>query len=376
MDSDSVINQAKMKQQNKKKVMYTLWKNAPTSRTALAGATGLNKATITGIVNSLEEEGIAIPSGSVQGGIGRARSLLTFNENYGLCAAIIFRAQVMKVAISNTSAKILWSGNVEFSSSESPISVLTHVADLLEQGLKECSTYSGNLIGIGVGTASLLRPEDNVLYAIHSINWRNVPIVEYLQHRFHVPIAVDTASNNAVIGEKLMGIAKNTDNVVYLSVGYGIGAGILINGVLYRGAGGFAGDVGHFVIDPSGPPCPCGKRGCWEVMASSISAGKSFPELREAADRGDREAISTLARIGRNLGIGIANLIHVLNPSLVIIGGGAVSGGDWIMSTCRNAVQERTWPLVWERTRIEFSGLGNQADLIGTVTRVIELMFQ
>jgi len=172
-----------------------------------------------------------------------------------------------------------------------------------------------------------------------------------------------------------MGVAKDTDNAVYLYVGYGIGAGILLNGQLFRGAEGFAGDIGHMVIDPGGPACPCGKRGCWEVMASSIVTGCSFRELREAAERGESDAISMLVTIGQNLGLGIANLINVLNPSLVIIGGGAADAGNWILTTCKNTVQERIWPMVWERTRIELTSLGNQAELIGALTRVIETLF-
>ncbi len=372
MKSESVINQSRMKQQNRTSVIYALWKNAPISRTGLAKVTGLNKATITSIVASLEEEGMIVPSGSLKGSVGRAQNLLMFNEQYVLCAGILFRPPVMKIAISNIRAKILWMKDLPFSSAQSPMEVLTQVADLLDEGLSTCGAYSDKLLGIGVGTASLLRPDDKMLYAIHSINWRNIPVVEYLQRRFQVPIIADTASNNAILGEKHFGAAKDADNAIYLSVGYGIGGGILMDGQLYRGSNGFAGDLGHYVIDPSGPPCPCGKRGCWEVMASSIATKKSFSELCDAAEQGDGAAVAALAQIGRNLGLGISNLVSIFDPQLVVLGGDVVRAGDLVMVPCRNTVKERVWPWVWERTRIEFSSLSG---LVGCLTRVIELLF-
>lgn len=372
MRSESVINQSRMKRQNRTSVIYALWKNSPISRTGLAKVTGLNKATITSIVSSLEEEGMIVPSGSLKANVGRAQNLLMFNEQYGLCAGIVFRAPVMKIAISNIRAKILWSKDLPFSSSQSPLDVLAQMADLLEEGLATCRAYSGNLLGIGVGTASLLWPYDKMLYAIHSINWRNIPVVEYLQHRFCVPIIADTTSNNAILGEKHFGAAKDMDHAIYLSVGYGIGGGILLEGQLYRGSNGFAGDLGHYVIDPSGPPCPCGKRGCWEVMASSIAPQEPFEKLADASEQGDGASIAALAQIGRNLGIGISNLINIFDPQLVVLGGDVVRAGDWVMVPCRNTVKEQVWPWVWDRTRIEFSNLSG---LVGCFTRVIELLF-
>ena len=162
--------------------------------------------------------------------------------------------------------------------------------------------------------------------------------------------------------------------MIYLSVGYGIGAGIVVNGKQCRGSEGFAGDVGHMVIDPNGPQCPCGKKGCWEVMASSIAAEESFKSLAEKAESGDPAAISMLNKIGCNLGIGISNLINVLNPQLVVLGGEVVHAGKWVMNPCRSTVQERAWPWVVEHTKIDFSGVTGEyaASVVGTMTKVIE----
>jgi len=375
MAIESITNQNLMKLQNRKTVMYELWKNTPISRTELARKTGLNKATITTIINALQEENIVAPSGSLKGNLGRSRDLLSFRDNYGICCGVIFRPQNMLLAVSDVRAKILWSDEVKFDAKDSPLEVIARIGDKLQEGIDACASFSTNLIGIGVGTASLLRPENDLLYAIHSINWHDIPVVDYLRHRFNVPIIADTASNNAMTYEQHLGVAKDVENAIYLTVGYGIGSGLLINGRLFHGAEGFAGDVGHFVIDPSGPQCACGKRGCWEVMASSIAAGRSFAELAELADGGDTDAIATLAQLGRYLGQGIANLMIVLNPELVIIGGRCTKAKKWIEASCKNAIQELVWPIVWDRTRIAFSPTENYTDLLGTLTRVVELLF-
>lgn len=368
-------NHSHMKEQNKKIVMYELWKNMPISRTELSSKTSLNKATITSIINSLEEQDIVVSSGNLKSGLGRSRNLLVFNENYGICGGVIFRPTVIDVAIGNTCAKILWSSQVSFDVTDSPLDVINRVGDTLQEGIDACKNYSTNLLGIGLGTASLLKPDTKILYAIHSINWYDIPIVDYLHYRFSVPVIADTASNNAMTYEYQLGLAKDVENAIYLSVGYGIGAGILINGQLFHGAEGFAGDVGHFVVDPGGPICACGKRGCWEVMASAIAAGQSFKDLARSADKGDADAISALARIGRYLGQGIANLITVLNPELVIVGGKSATAKKWIETPCKNAVRELVWPIVWDRTRIEFHLEESHEAMLGTLTRVVELLF-
>lgn len=376
MRSEPIINQAVMKRANRNKVVQALWNNSPISRTGLAKITGLNKATITGIISSLEEEGMITVGGSLKGGVGRAQNLLMFNEQYGLCVGLMFRSQVMKLAISTAKGRLLWKEDVKVRHDELPMDALERVCDELQKGLDECRGYSNHIIGIGVGAGSLLRESDDMLYAIHSTNWYNIPVAEYLKHRFSVPVIADTGANNALLAEKRFGVARGTSNAVYLLVGYGIGGSIMTNGQLYRGDSGFAGDIGHYVLDPNGPPCACGKRGCWEVMASSIAAGKPFDELAEAAEAGDGEAIAQLGSIGRNLGSGIANLIHILNPQIIVLGGPVEKAGDWVMNPCRNTVKEKVWPWVWERTRIEYSSLRDQSYVIGAITRVIELLFE
>lgn len=378
MRNNTVINQTLMKEKNRRLVAYTLWRNSPISRTGLAKTTGLNKATITNIVAELKEEGMVKCCGSLQGNVGRAQNLIMFNEDYGMCGSIIIRPNTIILAVGNLRAKILWSKELHFSTDELPTEVIKCAATQLDDGIKACEGKAGKLIGIGVGTASLLRHDDDMLYAIHSIDWHNISVLDYLRHCFNVPILADTVANCSAVGEKYFGIADDKTDMIYLSVGYGIGAGIIVNGKQCRGSEGFAGDIGHMVIDPNGPQCSCGKKGCWEVIASSIAANETFKSLSEKAETGDVKAISTLNKIGCNLGIGISNLINILNPQLVVLGGEVVNAGKWVMNPCRSTVQERVWPWVMEHTRIEFTGVAGEytAGTVGTMTKVIEYFLE
>lgn len=338
----------------------------------------MNKATITNLINEIIAEGMVINVGQQKSSAGRSPNLIMFNENYGICGGVVIRNSIITVAISNVFAKILWEKDFRYPVDDDPMNVLQHVAELLREGIAACSSISEKLLGIGISTASLLRQPDDMMYAIHSsLKWYNVPIGEYFRQQFNVPLWVDTASNNSMLGEKYFGIAKDISNAVFLSVGLGIGAGILVNGHLYRGANGFAGDIGHFVIDPDGPVCHCGKRGCWEILASALAlpTDVTLEKAMQEAEKGNAKYISMLNDIGKNLGRGVANLVRVLNPECVILGGDIVIAGKWVMNPCRTELKTSLWPFVWDCTHVEFAGLGNQSSIIGSFTHVIKQLF-
>ncbi|MEA4908537.1 MAG: ROK family protein [Anaerolineaceae bacterium] len=378
MKNENGLSQTLIKESNKRKIIRTLWENSPVSRTGLAYLTGLNKATITNLMAEIVAEGMVTNVGQQKSSAGRSPNLIMFNENYGICAGVLIRPHIIVASISNVFAKILWQKDFLYSEKDDPIDVLQEVASMLREGVAACSEISTRLLGIGIGTASLLRQSDDMMYAVHSTTkWYNVPIGDFFRQNFKVPIWVDTVSNNAIVGEKYFGAARNISNAVFLSIGNGIGGGLLINGHLYRGVSGFAGDIGHFVVDPNGPQCRCGKRGCWEVMASALalSGGTSLDTAVREAESGNVAYITALNNIGQNIGRGIANLVRVLNPQKIILGGDIIVAGKWVMNPCRTELQTKLWPFVWESTQVEFAGLGKDSAILGCFTRVIEQLF-
>ena len=372
-------HQSTIKAVNKKRVIRALWENSPVSRTGLARLTGLNKATITNLIGEIEADGMIRNVGQQHGpGAGRNANLIMLNERYGVCAAITVRTREFTVSIGNIFAETLWERKLCHTPADNPMDVLERTAALLHEGIAACSAVSSRLFGICIGAGSLVRHPDDMIYAMHStLKWYNVPLGEFFRSRFAVPIRVDTGSNFAMLGEVYFGSAKGVSNALFITSGLGIGGSLLIDGQIYRGANGFAGDIGHFSIDPNGPLCPCGNRGCWEIMGSALALAPDLPldEAIRRAEQGDVGCIGQFSRIGQNLGRGIANLTRVLNPERVIIGGDIVLAGKWVMNPCRTELQTRLWPFVWERTELQFSTLGNRSILFGCYAGVLEPLF-
>lgn len=370
-------HQAVIKSNNKCMILRELWKNSPISRTNLAKATGLNKATITNLINELSKEGYITDVGLQSSRVGRSSNLIMFNDRIGLCCGVSFSSLKITVILCDVFARILWRDDFDFDSAMEPRQLMERIAADIETGTGELSPQRpANLLGIGIGLPSLVKRDKGEMYSSPSITWDNMPFKEFFTKRFQVPVFTDTISNNSVIGEKWFGAAQNDGNVIYLSVGRGIGAGVLINNELYSGAEGYAGDVSHMVIDPSGPVCPCGKRGCWEVMGTAYPLKRGeVQELTRLAEAHDPQAIETFGRIGRNIGIGIANLVHILNPSLVLIGGSLAQAGKWILNPCVNQLKAELWPYVYSGTTVRFSELKEDSGVIGSATRVIESIF-
>jgi glucokinase-like ROK family protein len=229
-----------------------------------------------------------------------------------------------------------------------------------------------------------------------NLKWRDVPLRKVLSQEFNVPVFVDNDANMAALGERYFGAAQGSEDFVYLSAGVGLGGGIVLDGQLYRGTGGYAGEIGHMTIIGDGPCCNCGNRGCWETLVSqtalinrvrkAIEAGSasrvsqlvkgrleriSIAIIVEAAEEGDKVARQALEETGTYLGIGIANLINAFNPELIIFGGVMSLASDYLLPTIEKTLKERslTWP--WRMARVMASSYGPGACVMGGVALVL-----
>jgi glucokinase len=228
---------------------------------------------------------------------------------------------------------------------------------LVEAGM---AVTNAEVIAVGCGAAGLVETATGIMRFAPNIVWRDAPIAERMRQAFGLPVAVDNDCTAAAYAELRLGVARGHEDVLYLGVGTGIGGGIVMDGEVRRGAHGFAGEVGHIVVEPGGPACGCGNRGCWEAVASGRAItreGRSAvahhthsllseladgdPErltgtmVTEAAQAGDPTANGILAEVGHRLGEGIAGLVNVLDPELVVIGGGAAGAGELLLTPAR-----------------------------------------
>lgn len=209
------------------------------------------------------------------------------------------------------------------------------------------AVHTPDVLAIGVGAAGLVEEGTGRVRYAPNIAWREVDLRALLAG-FGVPVAIDNDCTVASIGERLVGAGRGIETFLYVGVGTGIGGGIVYRGEAMRGAHGFAGEIGHIIVEPGGTRCGCGNVGCWETVASGSAISRLGRErlgpaadgraVVEAARTGDAAALSILEDVGTRLGEGIAGLVNVLDPELVIVGGGAAAGaGDLLLEPARAA---------------------------------------
>lgn len=246
------------------------------------------------------------------------------------------------------------------------------------------------VVALGVGAAGLVDLDGVMRYA-PNVAWRDVPLRERVGARVGLPTFVDNDANVAAWGEFRFGAGRGSAHMLMVTVGTGIGGGLVLDGTLYRGSHGLAGEIGHIIVEPDGPLCGCGNRGCWEQVAAGraidrlgraaadrhpdslmvILAGGRPQEVdgrtvTEAAMRGDGPAVGVLAEVGRRLGEGIAGLVNVLDADLVVIGGGAVAAGDLLLGPARRAFAAALEaPERRPEVPLVPASLGNEAGAVG-----------
>ncbi|MCL4449595.1 MAG: ROK family protein [Actinobacteria bacterium] len=240
---------------------------------------------------------------------------------------------------------------------DNPKSILEALTEILFE-IRAQLPSTALIEGVGVGIPGLIDFRGNVHYAPNLNGCNGLELGFELKSRLDFPVVIDNDATCAAVAEHLLGAAKNCNDALVFTLGTGIGGGIIAGGKVVRGAEGFAGEVGHMAVDPDGPLCPCGKKGCWELYASgsglrylAIQAGeeghlknilhhkggKLFDirgeDITEAALTGDIGAQTVMERFGRWLALGMANLACVFDPKLIVLGGGLVQAGDLILAS-------------------------------------------
>ncbi len=251
---------------------------------------------------------------------------------------------------------------------------------------------------VGIGAAGMVEAATGVLRFAPNIAWRNVPLAERISRELDLPCQVDNDANVAAWGEFRFGAGRNHRHMLLVTVGTGIGGGIVSDGKLFRGAHGFAAEIGHIIVEPDGPECGCGNHGCWEQVAAGRAIGRlareeverdpssPFAELfggdhgkadgeavTAAAKGGDSVARGILRRVAVRLGEGIAGLVNILDPDIVVVGGGAIEAGELLLDPARERFAE-TVEAVGYRPDVPIvaAELGNRAGAIGAAKLALE----
>jgi glucokinase len=272
--------------------------------------------------------------------------------------------------------------------------VLARTTSTLREMLQEAEAMEAALGAIGCSVPGPLDSKTGEVIFSPNLGWRNVPLGELLRREFAVPIAIDDDAHCAALGEARMGAARGANCAVYVTISTGIGAGVIIGGNLYRGAHGFAGEVGHITIEVNGPACSCGNFGCFEALASGSAIAArarqavlhgeptilatlhndpsllTAEEVVDAAVAGDAMAIRILDTVGGYLGIGLAAVACSFDPEIIVVGGGAVQGNEILLQRARTTFAARAIPPVGSLVSIVPAALADESGLWGAATLV------
>lgn len=248
-------------------------------------------------------------------------------------------------------------------------------ADTIERmaaAARKLMEKTGRARACGSGVPGPLDLERRTLFrATNMPGWINVPYPQLLGERLGMPTFMENDANCAAWGEYIAGAGRGTRSLVLYTLGTGVGGGIVIHGELWVGASGAAGELGHMTIDPNGPLCGCGQKGCLEQYASATAVARrwgkgSAKECFEAARRGDPEALAVVNWAAEALSMGLANMIHVLHPDVIVLAGGMAQAGDLLLGRVREGVRRRVFPVFVEKIRIESSKIpGDDAGWLG-----------
>ena len=323
---------------------------------------------------------------------------MSSDESHKLILAVDIGGTKIATALVTGQGDILTRGHSSTPVGAAPEAITNSILRTIGDTISSGRVSPSQLLGIGVAAAGLIdSDEGQVVFTPNIPGWIEVPLKAVIQQRFGVPTCMGNDATLAALGEWRFGLRKKVANLIYITVSTGIGAGIITDGRLYSGAHGFAGEAGHMTIHADGPVCNCGSTGCWEALASGTAlarearkeieqgADTSIAELVggdssridasvvfEAAQKGDRLAGKLISRLAYYFGVGLANLVNIFDPELILVGGGVAKMGDLLLQPARSLVKERAYVTLTHDVEIRPALLGDDSGLLGAVAFVSE----
>ncbi|QTN01009.1 ROK family protein [Sediminibacillus dalangtanensis] len=389
-----------MKTLNKSIILNKIRTDGPISRAQIAKDTKLTPPTVSSIVKELIEQGIVREStqGTSQG--GRKPTMLIINSTEFYIIGIDAGPRTVKFVLADLS------GDLKEEKITAVNSTITshQFIDILIAGIKNLllarQSLAQKVVGIGVAMHGVVKVEEGISEFAPNLDLHDVPIKQELEKAFDYEVKVENDARAMALGEAWFGDSAGVKSMLALNIGSGIGAGLMIDGKLYHGEYDLAGEIGHMTLDINGERCTCGNNGCLQTVASGpaiekrakqlLAEGKAVglsslaggnPEevsgelVYQAAIQGDKDSKAILEETGTYIGIGLANLIHVINPSKIVIGGGVSNAGDMILQPIKQTIKARALTAEAKQTEVTISPLKENATVLGAVALVLTELF-
>jgi len=379
-------------------ILKELYQNSGKSIPELSTIIHMSTPTITRAIDELIESGFLIEEGIGTSSGGRRPNLYGLNPPSRYVLGVDISRNHIRLGLFNFANQPVVPVKVVFEGLEVATDFMKSLKESVNDFIIESGIDKTKLMGIGIALPGLIDLHTGISY---SYLQDEKPAMIQFENIFDYPVFVENDTKVMALGEQAFGLAKGKENVLCLNIGPAIGLGMILNGKLYKGNSGFSGEFGHIPVDPDGQLCYCGKIGCLETVASGTTMIKlarkeitdgaatvirtmvggdinkiTIETVLQAAQHGDQFAIGLLAKIGEHLGRGIAVLIHLFNPELIIIGGELTKAENYIVDPIQQNLNKFTIAKIRRDAQIITSSLGENAGLMGTVAMVMNKVFQ
>lgn len=378
-----------MKSVNKSLVLNKIRTFEPISRAQIAKETKLTPPTVSSIVKELIEEGLVIEKelGASQG--GRKPTLLYVNSSAFYVIGVDAGSETIRCILSNLSGEILEQSSAIIQKPITNQAFMTMLKDGIHNVLQASSVEDDKIIGIGVAMHGVVEVETGIALFAPNLELKNIQIKAELEEAFNLNVKVENDGRAMALGESWFGGHANVESMVAVNLGRGVGAGIVINGKLYHGAQDIAGELGHMIIDLHGERCTCGNRGCLQTFATGSAivayAHKKIKGASQDADTaetiyeraiaGEQEYIEVFQEIAEIIGIGLTNLIHILNPDKIILGGGVMNSREIMLPVIKQTIHQRALTGKAKETQVEATNLYDNATVLGAISLLLIELF-
>ncbi|WP_030544329.1 ROK family transcriptional regulator [Streptomyces albus] len=376
-------SQSSLHRANLERVVRAVRLAGSLTQAEIARTTGLSAATVSNIVRELRDSGIVQVTPTSAGG-RRARSV-SLSGDAGIVVGVDFGHTHLRVAVGNLAHQVLAEEAEPLDVDASATQGFDRAEALVKRLIDATGLGVGKVIGVGLGVPGPIDVDSGALGSTAILpGWAGINPKEELAARLGVPVSVDNDANLGALGELVWGAGRGVKDLAYIKVAGGVGAGLVINGHIYRGPGGTAGEIGHITIDESGPVCRCGNRGCLEtftaarhvldLLRTSHGPDLTIERMVQLAREGDPGCRRVVADVGRHIGTGVANLCNLLNPSRVVLGGDLAEAGELVLLPIRESVARYAIPSAARRLSVVPGALGGRAEVLGALALVLNEM--
>jgi predicted NBD/HSP70 family sugar kinase len=376
----TTINHELMRSNNKRFILEVIRNHGPLSKKAIADRLHVSITSVTTFINELLAEAIIVSSGSAKSTGGRKSELFQSNPDAFYVIGVDIQVDRLVMLLLNSNSAILQKEEFYLTQTDE-WSIAKLLTEALETLCRKARIPTAKLVGLGIGVPGIVNRQTDRIDFAPNLGWKNVDLASLLRNP--LPLAIENEANAAVIGEAHFGAAQEIGNVIYVSIGMGLGTGLILNRQLFRGPNGLAGEFGHMTIQHDGSLCRCGNRGCWEVYASNEAALQryqtysgakpaTYEKLITLFQTGDPAAVQAINETVMYLGLGLTNLINGLNPEMIVLGGSIVGIGPLIYPDLLKNIKERCFEFSFKKVNLRFSQLDNHAAALGVGSLAIE----